>query len=70
MYTVLGPFQALMDVNEKGVEATGATGVAVTLYSFFPAQVEVVVDRAFLAFLVDRKRNTVMFGGKVADPRS
>jgi serine protease inhibitor len=57
-----------MDVNEKGVEATGATGAAVTLYSFFPAQVEVVLNRPFLAFIVDRKRNTIMFAGKVADP--
>ncbi len=60
--------KSVMSVDESGVEATGATGVAITLYAFFPADTEVVLDRPFLAFIVNNKKKTVLFASKVEDP--
>ena len=61
-------FKALMTVDEVGVEATGATGVSITLYAFFPADVELVLDEPFLVFIVNRNKKTILFAGKVEDP--
>ena len=60
--------KALMTVDEVGVEATGATGISITLYAFFPADVELVLDQPFLAFIVNRDKKTILFAGKVEDP--
>jgi serine protease inhibitor len=58
-----------MDVTQGGVEAAAATGVTVTLYSAFYPDVEVVVDRPFLHFIVEQPTNMILFSGFVNDPR-
>jgi serine protease inhibitor len=57
-----------MEVDEVGIEASGATGISITLYSFFPAELEFVLDRPFLVFIVNNKKKTVLFAGKVENP--
>ena len=57
-----------MSVNEDGVEASGATGVAITLYSFFEPENELAVDRPFLVFVVNSVDRTILFAGAINDP--
>ena len=66
--SIVSPMKALMTVDEVGVEATGATGISITLYAFFPADVELVLDEPFLVFIVNRNKKTILFAGKVEDP--
>lgn len=61
-------FQAIIEADEKGIEASGATGIAITLYSFFTPDQEVIFDRPFLFFLVDNDRDLPIFAGVVENP--
>lgn len=57
--------EAFIEVDEEGTRAAAATGVAVA-DSHGPT---VVVDRPFLFFIVDKPTKTVLFLGRVIDPR-
>ncbi len=57
--------EAYIQVDEKGTKAAAATGVAVA-DSHGPS---VSVDRPFLFFIVDRPTSSVLFLGRVVDPR-
>ncbi|HUR54743.1 MAG TPA: serpin family protein [Gemmataceae bacterium] len=65
--------KAFVDVNEEGTEAAGATGVAVKATSFRPPPKEPVVfraDRPFLCLIRDAKTDSVLFLGRVANPKA
>ncbi|MFA6313758.1 MAG: serpin family protein [Sterolibacterium sp.] len=57
------------DVDENGTEAAAATGVVagVTSVPEAPA-ISFKADRPFLLFILDKKTNTIVFAGRVADP--
>lgn len=57
--------EAFIEVDEEGTRAAAATGVAVP-GSHGPT---VTVDRPFLFFIIDKPTRTVLFLGRVLDPR-
>jgi serpin B len=59
--------QAYIGVNEKGTEATAATG-AVMLTSGIVSDIQLHFDRPFLFFIEDRRTGCILFMGKVEDP--
>ncbi len=61
--------KAYVDVNEEGTEAAAATGVVVGKESMPADQVNFTVDRPFVVMIVDRTSGTVLFVGRVIDPR-
>jgi serpin B len=64
--------KAFIDVNEKGTEAAAATAVGVKLTSVAPTPQPPVVfraDRPFLMMLRDNPSGSVLFLGRVVDPR-
>jgi len=57
-------------VDEKGTEAAAATAVIVGLTSVPSREpIEIRVDRPFLFAIRDRETGTVLFLGRVVDPR-
>ena len=61
--------KALVDVNEEGTEAAAATAV-IMMRSAAPGKtVQMTVDRPFLFLIRDRATGTVLFLGRVVDPR-
>ncbi|HVM31158.1 MAG TPA: serpin family protein [Candidatus Limnocylindrales bacterium] len=58
--------EAVVKVNEEGTEAAAATGAEMP--GSAPA-VEVRADRPFLFFVRDRHTGSILFMGRVADPR-
>ena len=63
--------QANITVTEAGTEAAAATGVGVGVTSAPPEDelIVVTIDRPFVFALRDRATGTVLFLGRVADPR-
>jgi serpin B len=63
--------KAFVEVNEEGTEAAAATGVVgMRCASVMPTQPKVFkADHPFLFFIRDRKTNTVLFSGRVLDPK-
>jgi serpin B len=65
--------KAFVEVNEEGSEAAAATGVGMVLCAGLgppPPKPKVFkADHPFLFFIRDRKTNTVLFAGRVVDPR-
>lgn len=59
--------QAFIEVNEEGTEAAAAT--AVTVKSVSDSGAEFRADRPFLFLIRDVKTGTMLFLGRVADPR-
>lgn len=57
--------EAFVEVDEEGTRAAAATGLAVA-ESHGPT---VDVDRPFYFFVLDRSTRTVLFLGRVLDPR-
>jgi serpin B len=57
--------EAFVEVDEEGTRAAAATGVAV-VDSHGPS---ISVDRPFLFFIVDKPTGSVLFLGRVLDPR-
>jgi len=57
--------EAFIEVDEEGTRAAAATGVAVA-DSHGPT---IAFDRPFLFFIVDRPTRTLLFLGRVVDPR-
>ncbi len=66
--------EAFVEVNEEGTEAAAATAVIMQTrgraQSEPPPPVEVRVDRPFFFFIRHRATDTLLFVGRVVDPRS
>jgi serpin B len=65
--------KAVVDVDEKGTEAAAATAaVMVTGASFAPRPppIEFRVDRPFLFLIEDKPTGTILFLGRVVNPRA
>ena len=58
--------RTFLEVNEEGTEAAAATSVGMSVTSM-PATL--AVDRPFLMAIHDGGTNTVLFLGRVMDPR-
>ena len=57
--------EAVIEVNEEGTEAAGATGIGIGFMSLPP---QVRADKPFLFMIVSSKTNGIVFMGKMADP--
>ncbi len=62
--------KAFVSVDEAGTEAAAATAVVASLTSAPSEPVEVTLDRPFLFLIRDLQTDTVLFWGRVVDPRS
>jgi len=58
--------QALVAVDELGTEAAAATGITMEIVSM---PMVVSADRPFIFVIWDRPTNTILFMGRVVDPR-
>ena len=61
--------KAFVSVDEEGTEAAAATGVVMQTESAPPREVSVTVDRPFVFLIRDRATDTILFLGRVEDPR-
>lgn len=62
--------EAFVSVDEVGTEAAAATAVVMTLRSAAPMEpVEMRIDHPFLVFIRDIETGTVLFVGRIVDPR-
>ncbi|NXE54053.1 ZPI inhibitor, partial [Casuarius casuarius] len=57
--------KAVIEVDEKGTEATAATGSEITAFSVPPV---IKVDRPFLFMIFEETFRTLLFMGRVVDP--
>ena len=57
-----------MDVNEKGVEASAATGISLVPLSFDIPQVEIFFNRPYLFFIVEKPTQLIDFAAIVQNP--
>ncbi len=57
--------EVFIEVDEEGTRAAAATGVAIA-DSHGPT---IAVDRPFLFFIIDKPTRSVLFLGRVLDPR-
>lgn len=55
--------KAIVSVDEKGVEAVGATGLSITLYSAFEPDIKIDVNRPFAFFIVNKSNGIILFAG-------
>jgi serpin B len=61
--------KAYVDVNEEGTEAAAATGAVMTLTAALPSRV-FRADHPFVFAIRDARSNSILFMGRVTDPRS
>ena len=61
--------KAFIEVNEEGTQAAAATAVVVGIESVAPPRLRVRVDHPFLFALRDSKSGTVLFLGRMVEPR-
>ncbi|MGC9075532.1 MAG: serpin family protein [Candidatus Bipolaricaulaceae bacterium] len=62
--------KAFVALDEAGIEAAAATAVIATAASpFQPEVVEMRIDRPFIFVIRDNRRGTILFVGRVLDPR-
>jgi serpin B len=61
--------KAFVDVNEAGTEAAAATAVIMKLGSVPAEPLTLQIDRPFIFMILDRATGTVLFVGRVLDPR-
>jgi serpin B len=63
--------QAVLEVNEEGVEAAAATSMMIGITCIMepePEPVEFICDRPFLFFITDNIKNSILFMGKFSEP--
>lgn len=62
--------KAYIDVNETGTEAAAATSIGFTTTAFNPMPVKnFIVDRPFIFAIMDNKTKTILFLGKILNPK-
>ena len=61
--------KAVIEVNEEGTEAAAVTGVEVSLTSLPPEKLMLIINRPFLFFIREKHSGSVLFAGKLMDPR-
>lgn len=61
--------QAFVEVNEEGTEAAAATGIGMVTTSMPVAPPVFIADHPFLIAIVDRATGSILFLGRVMDPR-
>jgi serpin B len=61
--------KAFVDVNEEGTEAAAATGVVVAKRAAVPVRTQFVADRPFVYLIRDNHSGSILFLGRLADPR-
>ena len=62
--------KAFMEVNEEGTEATAATGVVVGVTSIAPSPPTFKADHPFVFFIRDNVSQSILFLGRLANPKS
>jgi serpin B len=67
LYLTAAIHKAFVSVDEKGTEATAATGIAIKGLSYTPTP-SVLADRPFLFLIRDMKTGTVLFLGRITNP--
>jgi serpin B len=61
--------KTFLEIDEKGTEAAAATAVIVVEESASPPPVEMNVDRPFITAIVDRQTKTLVFLGRILEPK-
>ncbi|MDP7036049.1 MAG: serpin family protein, partial [Planctomycetota bacterium] len=61
--------KAVVDVDESGTEATAATAVLMTRSGVPKTPVPLQVDRPFLFLIRDQQTGSILFMGRILDPR-
>ena len=61
--------KAYVDVNEEGTEAAAATAIAVGMTSMPAESYTISFDHPFIFLIRDIQTNTILFIGRMADPR-
>ncbi len=63
--------QAFIEVDEKGTEAAAATAVTIIRKTSMPEDREIIfkADRPFNFFIKDNESNTILFMGRVTNPK-
>ena len=61
--------KAFVDVNEEGTEAAAATAVVVALRSAAPRQLIFRADRPFIFLIRDTRTSSILFIGRVMNPK-
>ena len=64
------PFQAVIHVNQNGVEASEATGISNLFNSAVTPDLLVSFNRPFLFFIVEKSTKMILFAGKMENPNS
>ena len=62
--------KAFVEVNEEGTEAAAATGIVVGVTSIAPSPPIFKADHPFVFFIRDNASQSILFLGRLADPRS
>jgi serpin B len=62
--------KAFVEVNEEGTEAAAATGIVVGVTSIAPSPPIFKADHPFFFFIRDNASQSILFLGRLADPRS
>jgi serpin B len=64
--------EGFVEVSEEGTEAAAATGVVIGVRSAVPSAepLSITADRPFLWAVIDTTTGSMLFAGKVTDPRS
>ncbi len=61
--------QAMIEVNEEGSEAAAATAVEIVETAFPAKPQEIVINRPFVFLIREKHSGTILFAGKLMDPR-
>ena len=65
LYVSSALHKAFIQVDEEGSEASGATGIGISLLSLPP---QIHMNRPFLFYIIHKPQNAVVFAGRVMDP--
>lgn len=68
LYIQAAIHKAFIDVNEEGTEAAAATGISIAQASL-PRRMKFRADHPFLFLIRDSRSGSILFMGRVADPR-
>ena len=69
LYITSALHKAYVDVNEEGTEAAAATAVIIGLESAVGQSYTITLDHPFLFLIRDNATGTLLFVGRMADPR-